>query len=350
MTPPRSTPAEEPEEVGIDELADVAREERAKAAPVPEQPTLDAPDPAPLAEVVEEAPLPAVVEQPDLPATPEADAGVLALIPQDDEWSDVADGDLAPGTRRIPYLKLNRNVGEGFTNPETGEKTTELGFVWLAKGKSRTWFDKEWSAKDTAPPSCRSADGLRADPQSPALLPGWDESPVKPTGDCSTCPLASYDEATRGGKDVKRCREAVEALVFIPDETGDGQLARLRWNGIALKPSLNYWDSFFTRMPKRPPIAYVSHVRLEPTATDFGDKLAPVFSRVTEIPRRAAEPLIRERDERVKHWQEDIAADVAEGVDGDIGDETTRREGPFDGAAAGPRPDQAEYAPDEEPF
>lgn len=292
-----------------------------------------------------------IAERPaDVPATPEIDERIKHMIPVDDEWSDVDAGDLAPGQRRIPYMKLDRNVGGGFTDPDTFQLLTDLDFIWLAKGRSRVWFDKPFKAVDADPPSCRSFDGLHADPTSPALDSGWPDAPVNkstgekivPTGDCSTCPLASFDDELRGGADVKRCRETVEALVSIPitDEPGAIRLVRLRWGGIAVRPTLDFWDSFFTRMPTKPPIAYVSHVELKAIPTDFGPKLAPEFTRVKQIPRSVATPLIVERDERVKAWLEDIADDVREGVDVAEDDDVAASPG-----AAG-TPDYA----DEEPF
>lgn len=307
----------------------------------PKVPVADAEEPIVDAELVDEpdaANLPALVDG-EIEAKPDdvsrdLDPRILEMIPVDDEWADVDTGDLAPRARRIPYMSLNRNLEGGFTDPETLTVSRELDFVWLAKGRSRTWFDKPFKANERQRPACYSGDGLRAAPTSPALHPDWPDFSVDaktgekivPTGNCADCPLASYDNEVRGGtkdKEVKRCREAVEALVSIriPDEPQAVRLVRLRFNGIALAPALSFWDSFFTRLPTKPPIAYVSHATLIETDTDFGKKLAPEFTRVGQIPRRAAEPLIRERDERVKAWLEDIADDVREGVDVDRDDE-----------------------------
>lgn len=283
---------------------------------------IDQPAPAGAVEIVDPAA--------NLPASPAGDAGVLALLSTDDEWADVDDGDLDRGARRIPYLKLNRNLDGGFTIPDTGEITRTIDFVWLLKGKSRAWFATPFGKGDAAP-ACRSGDGLHADPTSPDLQNG---------GDCATCPLSSFDDDTRGGQ--PRCREAVEALVFIPDPLGYGQLARLRWNGIAVQPARRFWDSFSTRIPKRVPMAYVSRAVLEPTSTDFGEKLAPRFERVAELTRAEAQPLIVEREERRRDFLADTAADLAEGVGHDA-DEA----GPFDGASGGAG---GGYDPSSEPF
>lgn len=276
------------------------------------------------------------------------DGRILSLIQPDEEWGDVGDGDLAPGARRIPYLKLNRNLDGGFTDPDTGEVSTEIDFVWLAKGRSRAWFPKDFKKTDIEPPACRSADGLKADPSSPALQNG---------GDCTTCPLASFDEGVRGtdeqNRPRKQCKEAIEALVALPDPHGFVRLARLRWAGLAYRPAADYWDSHFIRMPATPPIAFVAHAKLVPTDSAYGEKLAPEFHRVSSMTRSAAQPLIEERDRRLADFQADVAADVAEGVghqDSDEGD-------PFAGGGGGPVGESTgrggdtttRYA-DEEPF
>lgn len=251
-----------------------------------------------------------VVEPGYLPATVEADAGVLAMLNSDnDPWAGVGDGDLAPSVRRIPYLKINRNMDGGFTVPDTGETVKDLDFIWMAKGMSRAWF-KDAFGKGESVPGCRSADGVTADPQSPDIQNG---------GQCVGCPMQAFEDDKRPGG-APRCREGVEALVFLPDPHGFGQLARMRWNGIAVQPAKRFWDSFFTRMPKVPPIGFVSHVTLEATDTAFGQKLAPVFHRQSELGRQEAQPLIVERDARMRDWVADTAADLAEGVGQD--DET----------------------------
>lgn len=244
-----------------------------------------------------------------------SDGDVLPLIATDDEWEGVDDGDMSPTAGRIPYLAVNRNLEGGIADPDTGEVAKTLDFVWLAKGRSRAWFRDPFGKGDSAP-ACRSFDGLTADPQSPDMQNG---------GDCTSCPLGRWD-----GAEKPACRESIEALVFLPDPHGVGRLARLRWSGIAVGPARNYWDSFTTRLPKRPPIAYVSRVTLEPAQTDFGPKLAPRFERIGEIGRREAQPLIEERDRRLADWRADVAESVATAEAGEVHDTPTP--GPFDSA------------------
>lgn len=258
------------------------------------------------------------VENKNLPATqPNANATQL-YDPTQDEWADVDAGDLTGdvGGHRIPFIALNRKFGYGFDLAGNGENyVTELQFVWLAKGRSRVWFREPFGQGD-GKPKCRSFDGRTADPNSPDLQNG---------GDCRTCPHAQWD-----GNTPPDCMESIEALVFIPDPSGFGQLGRLRFSGMALAPARSYWDSFFTRLPKRPPIAYVSRCVLEPVDTDNGKFLVPRFERVTELGRREAQPLIDERAARTADWTADVADDAVAGVHHAESTDTEFDTGPFE--------------------
>lgn len=228
-----------------------------------------------------------------------SDATPALIDLSDDPWAGVSDGDLSPATARsIPLLTLNRKSDGGFFDAETGEVTTEQDFVWLAKGTTRAWWPEPFGKGDKAP-SCRSADGVVPDPTSPDV-----QSPA-----CATCPNARWQ-----GDDAPACKQSIEAMVFLPDPMGFGRLARVRFGGMAIAPAQAYWDSFSARMPRRPPLAFVSHVELEPTKTDNGTFLVPKFSRVREVSREEAQPLIDERDRRIAEWTATVAEDVATGA------------------------------------
>lgn len=263
-----------------------------------------------------------------VPADPGA---VPALINADDEWGDVDDGDLAPDTNAsgIPFLQLNRKESGGILIEDTGEVVRELSFVWMARTKSRAWW-KEAFGKGDAAPGCRSADG-----QVPL-----DSSPDKQSDTCTACPHSLWD-----GDDPPACSEAIEAMVFLPDPHGFGRLARLRFSGLAYGPSRRYWDSFGLRMPKRPPIAYVSKLTLEPTETSNGVFLVPRFERVGELSRQQAQPIIDERDRRLAEWKTDVAEHVSTGTASDLDAADTAGPGPFDGT-----PGDYQPGADEEPF
>lgn len=256
------------------------------------------------------------------------------IVAADDDWADVSDGDLAPEEDQsafdIPLLPLNRKLDGGFTNPDTGEtQVRTLDFIWLARGYSRAWW-KEPFGKGDAAPGCRSADAVKADPNSPDLQNG---------GDCSTCPHAQWH-----GDEAPECKKAMEALIFISDDHGLGQLARVRLGGIAFGPAKAFWDSFSARLPRRPPIAFMSRVELVETDTKNGRFLAPRFTRVHELTRAQAAPLIEERDRRLEAWRKAVEADVASaGRDDD-------ESGPFDGGGSDTAATHVCSDPDEEPF
>lgn len=255
----------------------------------------------------------------------EQDAVVLAGLATDDEWADVGDGDLdetAQGGWRIPYLLQNRKLGGGVTLPD-GEIVQAFDFVWLARAKSRAWFETDFGQGDSVP-QCRSFDGLKADPNSPKLQNG---------GDCTTCPRASWNDEVN--PDPRHpCRDAVEALIFLPDTVSGGILARIRWAGLAVKTARSFWDSFSLRLPKRPAIAFLSRMSfVEEEHAPNGTFLVPHFERVEALSRREANPLIAERDRRLADWQKDIAEDVEAGKSREAGEEDAGRKGdPFSDA------------------
>jgi hypothetical protein len=245
-------------------------------------------------------------DQPDLtPATTAHLPAVIDASPalpdfDNDPWAGVADGDLSPATARsIPLLVQNRKSDGGILDEETGEVLRSIDFVWLAKSTSRAWWPLPFG-KGEAIPTCRSADGIVPDPLSPEV-----QNPA-----CATCPQARWDS---DDPTFRRCADSIEALIFLPQ--GDaGRLARIRFGGLALKPAQNYWDSFMARMPRRPPIAFVSHMELVPTETPNGTFLVPAFRRVLELRREDAQPLIEERDRRLEEWTSTVAEDVATGA------------------------------------
>jgi hypothetical protein len=263
------------------------------------------------------------------PAAITPDANVLSILPTDDEWSDVDPGDMTnDGVGRIPYMGLNRKLDGGFIHPDTGEISQELEFIWLAKGKSRAQWNEAFGGKNAASaPDCRSFDGIVPDPQSPDLK----------SEACATCPFSQWVDG-----EPPRCKESVEAMVFLPDPLGHGRLARIRFGGIAVAPARAYWDSFFTRLPRRPPIAYISKAVLEPVDTDNGKFLRPRFERITELARSEAQPLIAERDQRLADWKADIAEAV---VRGDVAEDIATEPG----SAAGTYT-TGEFGEGEEPF
>jgi hypothetical protein len=261
-------------------------------APAPIDATLTLGDPAPN--------LPAVTD-----ATP-------ALIDTDnDPWQGVSDGDLTGDAvgGRLPFYALNRKAGYGFLDPDTGAYETEMDAVLLGRIRTRAQWNRKFGDKAAVEaPDCRSFDGITSDPNSP------DRKAEK----CATCPLSKWD-----GDEPPKCKESIELMVFMPDSTpGGGRLARVRFGGLAVSPTMAYWASFSTRLPPVPPIGFVTKVELdEVDCPPNGRFLVPKFRRVRELTRDEAQPLILERDRRLADWKADIADSVVTGEtgDGDVG-------------------------------
>lgn len=246
------------------------------------------------------------------------------LIDHDDDWADVDDGDLTGDVAagRIPLLPLNRKVDGGFADPETGEVgIRELPVVLLARIRTRAWWPEAFGKGDAAP-ACRSFDGIAPDPRSPDR-----QNEV-----CGSCPHTKWN-----GDDAPACHEAFEFMVFLPAEGSFGRLARIRFSGLAVSPARAYWESFNARMPKRPPIAYLTAVKLVEKATDNGTFLVPSFERVREFSRAEVQPIIVERDRRIEEWKAAVAEDVESGAG-------AREPEPFDDGQPGV------VVGDEEPF
>jgi hypothetical protein len=297
------------------------------------------------------------------PETPMLDDGTTtgALVPvaaggdvvsfDANEWGDVGDGDLAPPSEvLLPLLPMNRKLGEGVLDPQTGDVTDELEFIWLARTVTRAWWDKKFDERDEKDPApkCRSTDGLVGIGH---FGPGSAENP---SGKCATCPAAQWTPP----EGILPCRSAIEAMVATPDSAqGGAALFRLRFSGIAFAPARAYWDSFRARLPKIPPIGFLTHMALAPTETKNGKFLAPTFTRVRQLERTAIQPLIDERDRLIDDFRR-IVAEETETRTADVDEQDHRQGGPFDdpAEAAGVEKVKAAFggndgpANDEEPF
>lgn len=265
---------------------------------------------------------PEVVDIDDLPSIADAalpavievgtEVEVRSLVAQD-EWADIDDGDLSPDDAfKIPLYQLNRKAGEGFYNEDTGATEQEILAVLMAKVNTRAWWPQQFGSGDAAP-ACRSDNGSTANvDRSPALADDWEaptknlrRTPVeKPTGDCSTCPNALWD-----GDDPAPCSTSIEFLAFVPTEIGAGRFVRLRFSGMGYGPARDYWQSFKTRLPKRPPLSVVTRISLETKETPNGDFLVPKFTRAEELAIETARPIIDSTKSVTAEWREQVASD-----------------------------------------
>lgn len=270
-----------------------------------------------------------------VPALLDETGNALALV-QDDPWSDVGDGDLVPDsatTAGIPRLAVNRKSDGGFVDESTGEVFRTLDFVWMARSQTRAWWPEAFGKGDDAP-ACRSNDGLTPEANSPAQQDEW-EPPVdqktkqpitvKPAKTCAECPHSRWN-----GDEPPSCALALEAMIGVPNfDEHAVELYRLRFSGMGYGPARRYWETFSARLPKRPPIAFVSRVTLEPEQTDNGVFLRPKFERLYELTREQAAPIINERDRRIGEWQEIVATETP--VDDDLSaGPTSDRDAPAD--------------------
>lgn len=254
---------------------------------------------------------------PDLtPATTSAGLAVptLSLTNPDDEWGDVDVIDLAPaGGLRIPHAKVNRKLDGGVVDPTTGELTRLFYLVLLGRGQTRAQWDKAYSGATAGAPDCRSFDALVPDPQSPGLK----------ADACATCEYNRWGDVG----DFARCRLSEQWLAFVLDGDG-GQYTRIRWGGLAAGPAAAYWSSFALRKPPIRPFEVITEVTLEPTETDNGTFLVPVFRRASDrLTRADVGPLVADLPRLKAAFAGAMADSVVTGED-DEGHGTTPLE-PF---------------------
>jgi hypothetical protein len=250
----------------------------------------------------------------------------------DAEWDDVEDGHLGGTVQpRLPRLLLNRKAGQtesGFTDELTGERFMSSQFVWLADTMTRAWWPLPFGKGDKEP-ACRSRDGINADPSAPAQQDGWQLPPgasgVEPPALCAECPNSSWH-----GEESPSCNASVEVMIYLLEQQ---RLSLVRFSGMAVSRVNRYLGALNAHIPRRPAIAYITSVELEAVETANGLFLVPKFAVAGEIPRAQAQPLIEMRREKVSEWQEQLAAEVAEGATRE-GEASTA--GPFDSAGTDP--------------
>lgn len=254
-----------------------------------------------------------------VPANSAVEQVVNALA--DAEWLDVEDGHIGNTVQpRLPRLLLNRKAGQsesGFTDELTGEKFTDAQFVWLADTMTRAWWPEPFG-KGNKSPDCRSRDGVTPDPASPDVQ----------AASCAACPNSQWN-----GEESPTCNASVEVMVYLLDQQ---RLSLVRFGGMAVSRVNRYLGALNAHIPRKPAIAYVTRVELEPVETANGTFLVPKFSVAGEIPRQQATPLIEMRREKVAEWAEQLASEVAEGA---------TREGEATVNVGG-----VEYAAGDEPF
>lgn len=291
------------------------------------------------------APLPAVVD--------------AELVPQDkplawfddSEWNDSDDGDLAPpDASLLPLIPMNRKNGEGLVDPTTGEKTTTLRFIPMARMLTRAWWSRSFDERDQSAggaPDCRSNDGTFG------IGTFGPKSGLNPSGKCADCPMNTWSTPTRDGKPIeidsrvaRPCNASYEWMVGVPDTADEGQsgiaLWRLRFNGIAFGPARDFWNSFTKRVPKIAPIGTLCQMALEVKETKNGKFLAPSFARLETYRRAQVAPLIARRDELIEEFRRIVAEELATRI-ADVDEQDHRVSGPAAGRSTDPSDDEAAF-------
>lgn len=262
-----------------------------------------------------------------LAVQPSAVEQVVSAL-SDSLWDGVPDGHIG-GTvvPRLPRVLLNRKVGQkesGFTDELTGEVFTGSDFVWLADTVTRAWWPEPYGKGEKAP-ACRAADGMTPDPSAPAQQPGW-VVPDKGVGQVPTTSCASCANAVWGESGAP-CNASVEVMIYL---LAQQRLSLVRFGGMAVSRVNKYLGALNAHVPRKPPLAYVTHVELEEVETDNGTFLVPRFSVSGEIPRAEATPLIELQQEKVAEWVEQLRADLTEAVQPDtVAVEYAESEEPF---------------------
>jgi hypothetical protein len=252
----------------------------------------------------------------------------------DTSIGDFDDLDMSPDDSALPLLTMNRKVGQDDSGILIGnERHLEVDFIWAAKSVTRAHFANRYDVDPTGRPDCWSADGTNP---SPTVT-----EPKAHT--CAGCPFSF--EATGGGEanGTPGCSKNLEALVYVQDDTGTTQVARIRFGGIAFKAARAYWDSFRFARPKKYAFQYLTRMRLVSTKTDNGNFLVPEFSRVSELDREAAIAVGTDAKSMTGTFRSLVSTELIEGAVAPADDQA----GPFDDPAGAPYEDAPTMAPDD---
>lgn len=264
----------------------------------------------------------------NLPATKD-DTAALA-IPSTNEWGDVDSGwsgatdpTAAP---IVPLLTFNAKLNGGLHDELTGDHYgvgDTLRAVWLAWSESRAYWKDDFGTGDKTP-TCRSATMIAPDEAS------TDKQSVL----CATCPMSQW---AADGK-PPRCGVRISVMLYLPEQE---RITRTAFGGLSMKHVQRYLGGFSTRLPQRPPMAFITEISVAQESTSNGDFLVPHFRIAGDVSREEAAPLIVLRDELRKQWEALAAEDLANSTAPNSGSD------PF---PAAPRADDIVYEDDEEPF
>lgn len=232
-------------------------------------------------------------------AVPDQTNGVLALV--DDEWGDVEAGYVgeAPPTAKpvVPRFAFNAKPGQGFIDELTETKIgagETLRCVVLLWSESRAFWAKDYDGKDpNQSPTCRSTNMIEPD----------DSSEEKQHDNCHMCPMSSWGD----NNEPPRCNLRINVMLYLPEQQ---RIVRTAFGGLAIKHLTRYLGGFMTRLPHRPPMAFITEILVDSETTPNGEFLVPKFRIDGEISREEAAPLVTLRSELRKQWEALTAEDL----------------------------------------
>lgn len=230
--------------------------------------------------------------------------GALALA--DDEWGDVESGYVgeAPPTAKpvVPRFTFNAKPGQGFIDELDDSK---IGFgetlrcVLLLWSEKRAYWKDPFGTNAEKSPTCRSTNMIAPD----------DSSLDKQAEHCHVCPHSDWQDNV-----PPACGVRVDVMLYLPDSQ---RVVRTSFGGLSLKHLTRYLGGFMTRLPQRPPMAFITEITVDSQETPNGEFLVPKFKIAGEITRVEAAPLIALRDELRKQWEALAAEDLDGAHEGD---------------------------------
>lgn len=198
----------------------------------------------------------------------------------------------AQASKIAPPSGINIRVTQDkkFQLPDGSKVDGPLDLVIVDFVSRNTFYEGAYDPNNISPPAC-----FAIHPEPKQMAPS-DNSPIKQSDDCASCPMNQFGSAGKG----KACKNSRVLAVLPPDADADTPMWLLQVSPTALKGFDGYVGSV-ARTFQMPPISVVTSVDFNPNETyaslTFGDprpneNLAVHFNRQAE----AKELLMAEPD------------------------------------------------------
>lgn len=198
----------------------------------------------------------------------------------------------AQASKIAPPSGINIRVTQDkkFQLPDGSKVDGPLDLVIVDFVSRNTFYEGAYDPNNISPPAC-----FAIHPEPKQMAPS-DNSPIKQSDDCASCPMNQFGSAGKG----KACKNSRVLAVLPPDADADTPMWLLQVSPTALKGFDGYVGSV-ARTFQMPPISVVTSVDFNPNETyaslTFGDprpneNLAVHFARQAE----AKELLMTEPD------------------------------------------------------